>query len=803
MTVYRTVAGFLALTILTIPLSAQSAGMLEVLDTIAGLPTEVILRDIEPHKSVTGELHGPGGNYTFSCAADANGTARCDLPGHRLTRAGTYTISVQESGTTGTFNILPDRIDPRTSSIVADPTDPRDQETQITVTLMDQYRNPLAGRLVELLSTKQNDAVQTLTHQTDETGVQRFSLVASDTGTRQIRAVDILSNETLDAAIDIHVQGQSAYAPPQAQNVRARDQAFFAESAPSRTHVSGRMFYGQVASFDVVDHFEVTIPSTMVTGVEAQKIVIRAVDRRGNTVEDYVGTIVFSSTDPFAALPAFGEYVFRDRDLGVREFPLSLKFQTPGEQTFRTQDKTNPDIFGEASVVISGSMAIPPERKIIITSHKQDQAINTTNIVLQGKAPPFINLMITGGQSDVMSETDATGLFSAPLSLPDNQRDFTIRVRDEAGQHDSGSLHLVLDTDGPAIHTVSFSPERPEEGSSVLVIVESEPNLVLAMMTITETDGIPIEINLSPAPSAASGSYQAVFQAPAAGTYQPMISVVDTGGNSTELRTMLTVELVGLKSVENLRATPLKNAVALEWDPCEDVDGYRIYVGENPDDFLYSLDTGRPTTKATVSGLLPGKKYYFAVTCLIGDTESETKKVVEATVPGLVLTITPQDASLLIEWPALPTDIPLDSYLLEYGIEPANLTERRNLHGALQAFTLHDLLNDITYYLRLTPVSLTGDILKDMAASGQGIPHALIPGFRPRPADAVPFSRDQTLPLGASVLPRAPYAHPTGIPTVAWIGISIFAVLSGLIGLHRYKVRQEMILLAELQRQYR
>src|SRR3989344_9478895 len=101
MTVYRNIARFLAMTILTIPFSAQSAGILDILDTIAGLPTEVNIHDIEPHKSVTGELKGPGGNYTFSCAADKNGTAQCNLPGNRLTRAGTYTISIQQGVLTG------------------------------------------------------------------------------------------------------------------------------------------------------------------------------------------------------------------------------------------------------------------------------------------------------------------------------------------------------------------------------------------------------------------------------------------------------------------------------------------------------------------------------------------------------------------------------------------------------------------------------------------------------------------------------------------------------------------------------
>lgn len=802
MTVYRFLTRFLALTTLLIPLSAESAGTIEVLDTIAGLPTEARIAASNPHTSYTGQLQGPGGSYTFSCATDGRGGASCALPGSRLTRAGTYTISLQPGGAGDTFQVLPDRIDPAVSSIIADSSPTGRTETRITVTLMDQYHNPLTGRPVELLSSDPSDRIQPLSEQTDSRGVQQFSLAGTTTGIRQVRAVDLLSNQTLDSAVEVHVQGAPWTNDPYEPTVQTKnDRPFYAQQTPSRAPRGGRVFYAQVASFDIIDHFEVTIPASMITGIEAQKIVIRAVDRQGNTVEDYVGTIVFSSTDPFAALPAFGEYAFRDRDLGAREFPLALKFQTPGEQTFRVEDKTNPDIFGEASVMISGSLSIPAERKIIITSHKQDQAINSIDIVLTGKAPPFINLMVTGGETDQVGETDQDGLFSIPLTLPRNQRDFTIRVRDENAQHDSGSLHLVLDTDGPPISTVSFSPERPEEGSSVLVIIESEPGLVSSIMTLTQTDGTVLDVNLSPTPSA-SGSYQAVFTAPAAGTYQPLITVTDRGGNSTELRTVLTVELAGLESITNIKATPLKNAVALEWDPCEDVDGYRIYVGENPDDFLYSLDTGRPTTKATVSGLLPGRTYYFAVTCVIGDTESETKSIVEATIPGLVLTVTSQDASLLLEWPALPTDIPLNSYLLEYGIEPATLTEQRNLHGSLQAFTIHDLLNDIPYYLRLTPISVTGDLLKDMAASGQGTPHALVPGFRPRPADTIPFSREG-LPIGASVLPRAPYAHPTGLPTIAWVGIGGGILLLGLIMLRRHKAHQELLILAQLQQQYR
>ncbi|HMQ28975.1 MAG TPA: fibronectin type III domain-containing protein, partial [Acidimicrobiales bacterium] len=130
--------------------------------------------------------------------------------------------------------------------------------------------------------------------------------------------------------------------------------------------------------------------------------------------------------------------------------------------------------------------------------------------------------------------------------------------------------------------------------------------------------------------------------APAAGAYQPLVKAVDAAGNATELRTTLAVGAVGLPTVQKLRADSRARAVELKWDAvAENVDQYRIYVGEDEDDFAYTLETGKVTTKATIAGLVPGKVYYFAVTALKDELESREKSnVVSGQALGLGLTAT-------------------------------------------------------------------------------------------------------------------------------------------------------------------
>ena len=292
-----------------------------------------------------------------------------------------------------------------------------------------------------------------------------------------------------------------------------------------------------------------------------------------------------------------------------------------------------------------------------------------------------------------------------------------------------------------------------------------------------------------------------------------VIRALDKAGNSAEVRMQLTVEPKALPVVTGLRATAKIEQVDLTWTPVsEDVEGYRIYVGTEPGNYSSYLDSPDQRGGATVGGLKPGTTYIFAVTAIAGDRESKEKSAeTTATALGLTLDVTPQDGGLMLEWSSLDSDIPLSSFILEYGVEAGNLTEKRTLNGDLRAYALRDLLNDVTYVLKLTPVTTTGDLLEDLAAEGGGMPSGTGIGFRTTPVDPAPFPITSNGPGGGRQIPPsgtvhsgAPATPGTGLPPIAWwIAGSLAAVAFYVHAQRRKTMRMTLQFLQSMETQYR
>ncbi len=791
----HTVSALLIVVLTLSPLSAvaQVGAELIVDDSIAGIGTLVEAHGTHGDEA-TLVVQTPDGEKKSVRMPMQNGAGSMTIPGSLTRTAGTYRIALTQDGETiasTTAAVLPESMDPVSSTLQADTrhieADGRDEAT-VEVQLTDTYGNVLPGRPVTLISSRPDDYVTPLSHETDNDGVQAFAIGTKEEGTVALRALDLLSGNLLAASLEID-----------AGSARGGNDDGYAASKNTGTQ---RMYYAQVSSgFDVIDGFEVTAPATMAAGVEAPKVTIRAVDRDGNIVEDYTGTVLFSSTDPDATLPNFGKYTFKERDLGVKEFALVLKFRANGTQTFRVEDQNDDRIAGEAKVTVSGGASgNAGARNITITSHKEGDGVSTTQITITGTAPAFSNLIVMGGVQDALGASDETGRFSIPVTLPETQRDITIRIRDDAGRSDSGPFRLVLDTQDPELKDIVFSPDTPQAGDKILVSVESEPKLKSVTMRLDNDAGTP-DITLKE--TGTSGTYQAVFSVGEADAYQPVFTATDAAGNATSLRAMLNVGVQSLPVVQNVRAESRLNAVALEWDALKvPVDGYRVYVGDKEDNFLYTLDTQSQVTKATVAGLTPGRTYFFAVTGVKADAESKEKSdLTQKAALGLTLEIGPLDGALAIKWSDLKADVPLASYLLEFGAQGGELTESRFLNGELREYSLRDLLNTVPYQLRLTPISVAGQKLEDMAATGEGTPSAKGAGFKPSAADPIPFI-DSVHPGG--VAKPAPTTPGSGIPAFAWY----LMAAAGLAGVylklrHRQNVQKTAAFLNAIQSQYR
>jgi hypothetical protein len=785
----------LAIALVT-PVAAHAAGTIEALDTIAGVSTEIRLTGFSPRANLTLTIASPnGGTLEEKMTADATGNATKVLRGGQTERAGSYVARADDGhgSAHATFTVFPDRMDAAHSTITVDRTaitpDGEDSAT-VTVTLQDTFGNPLPHRIASLLPSRTDDTVDMIDRETDAAGHQRFTVRTTSIGDIVLRAVDLLSGESIGQSLMLTAgDGGSAMGGFLNASVIEQDGHTF--------------YYAQVASPEaattsIVSGFEITAPAEMSAGVEAQRISIRAVDREGNTVVKYTGTIAFSSTDKLAVLPALGRYTFKPSDRGMREFSLALKFITPGQQIFRVEDSANPDIVGQTTVQVQGNAPGYGSSPITITSHKNNQKINTRAITLAGRGSPFIDVIVrdvVANEAAILGRggTDQAGSFAIPITISNLADEVTFLVSNENNQNESAFLHLIIDTVPPVIDSVTFSPEKPSVSEpGVLAVAKGEPGLASLTMRFPAEKSM-AEITLIEAP-AAPGTYQALFTAPSqAGPQQAVVTAKDEAGNETALQVQLTVNPQTLPIVQNLRAQGRAKDVLLTWDPVDlPVEGYMIYYGTNPDDLVSSrkLPTKKPLTQVAVNGLTPNTPYYFAVTAVRGELESaEMSNIVTATIVGLGLNVREQDRSLFLDWSSLPKEIPVQTFLLEFDADQDEpYAGKQMLLGESRNTTITDLINGVHYYVRLTPMR-EGKLITDLQAFGEGTPHG-DGAFHGVAGDAL-------LPA-VSMHAGAPL-NPAGLPVLALLGAGALAAPASFFAWRRRRARQEAAFLNMLR----
>jgi len=94
----------------------------------------------------------------------------------------------------------------------------------------------------------------------------------------------------------------------------------------------------------------VSSPATATAGV-AQTVIVTAVDQYGNVAESYGGTVVLSSSDAQAGLPA--SYKFTTKDNGVHTFNVILK--TAGTQSLAVNDAANAFTATQSGIGVAAS----------------------------------------------------------------------------------------------------------------------------------------------------------------------------------------------------------------------------------------------------------------------------------------------------------------------------------------------------------------------------------------------------------------------------------------------------------------
>lgn len=769
----RTLASIAVVTSLLCPPPA-CAVTVERTPAFAGVQAVLSLTDLPAESGVRATLTSPTGMQSVvSGQSDTTGNATLVVPGTVIRRAGTYTVQVQDStGISrgqGTLQVQPSGLDAHASALTV--TQPQASEAEVAVQLRDSAGNPLSGRPVELIGSRLTDRITPLTRETDAAGTQRFRVDAGQAGSASFAAVDLLSSTVLQSRAQVTfgpvvpaVGGEGLTASLLIPTASAQD-------------------FGTVAAFTI------TAPKT-VQANEPFTPHIEAVDAQGRRVLDYQGTVTLTSpTDPGADLPGFGTLTFPARALGVMEPPLSTTFSAEGQQTLRVQDAKNPQIYGEVQVQVTGADPNDPTH-IQILSPKSGSVVGPI-VDVRGMANPYSNLVITSGKTTVPTTTDERGAFSARISVDSTQPSVIITVEDEANIRRSGSV-TVKPGEPIAKPELQFSPQTPDAGSSVLAVVQLKDPSRVAGVTLSVGDQ-PVALQPS---SVNPALYQGSFTAPdRPGPYTATVAVQTTDGQTTSADTVLTVGERGIPVVESVTAQGLVRAVEVRWSPVTDVDGYNVYVGSRGQDgqplFQDPLRVdGADQNLARVEGLQPGTEYIFAVTARRGTRESTEKSTVVAASPsGLQMTVTPGPASLALQWNA-PESQELLGYELAYGAKPQELTEKRMLAAQMQTLQLRDLLPGVTYYLQLTPITVKGQRLAELAATGQGMP-LVDDGLHGSPTDV--FDPNQISPPS----PTPPTNTGSGVPPAAWLATA--AVAAGILLLRLRRSRERNRTAAFLQ----
>ncbi len=790
----------LSLTLLVLaqmPLSAIAAGgcTVSALDTVAGLGTQVTIAGCAGANSLS--IRGPSGTaYSQQLSVDASGNAITLIPSKYTLTAGRYDVTT--AGASASFTVIADRADDGHSSFIASPKSIRgNSQDAVTVTaiLRDKYDNPIAGRPIALISSRASDEVNSLSAQTDENGRILWTVRASEAGTITLIPYDIVSSKQLKFRAEIAVIGGSV------SPLRATLASFGGDGALAADISSA-----------VIDHFELSLPQnvTEVKSNELFSMTVRAMNAN-QVVRGYIGTLVVESSDPDAELPKKGEdpkspndgrIDMRSIDQGERKLSLIFVLRKKGLQTITVYDKLDPTIKGVITLNVTRAGGIEGER-IIIKDPTDRSHIKGSTVKLQGTAPSLVNLKVKGGAEIVDTETDAEGIFRVDVPLHPEDKEVTLFVTSENNTMESEPVHLIIDNEPPEIDTVSLDPPEGKTEEPGTLSVKSEVGLtsVIAdfngtILTLTETDGI----------------YTSPLTAPKdAGTFDIKITATDTVGNATTMLTKWTVKPRQMARVSGLKAESQPMQVSLQWDAVNGspVTEYKIYIAKehDPGNILYSISTQKSVTSAVIKDLPLGEKYLFSLTAVSSDGQESSEKSdsVTASPLGMIFSAKTGPDSLLLEWTQLK-DMPLDHYILEYGTEPGQYPEKRTIKGQATSFMLRDLLNGVTYELKLTPVTVTGKTMNDLAAFTHGTPGGS--GFSPASADPVPPDIDSQLRPGAprqpsTYVPDVPGTPSSGIPSMTAAILVLAAIVGGFMWRSHLKQRKiTQAFLAHMQERY-
>lgn len=618
------------------------------LDTIAGYEAQIYSSKTLSNTEVTFTVVKPDHTkLTIPIKSNDNGIAEFNLYDYHTKRAGEYQIAARlENGKDSEFNkfyVYPDSVSKNKSIVEASKLigNPNGlDKIYLTVTLTDDYGNPIKGHTVEVISSRSEDIIQQISTEpfTNEDGAMIFSVSSPEEGLSVYSFLDSTSGTVLDKRLDIAYTEMS--------NVGGDIPPAYAAS-------------GEVA-YLAFENFPASIESNSDVSFD-----LAAYDDEGVVVPNYAGTVHFSAegtNSVYASLP--NDYTFDiDLDSGIHTFSgiNALNFAQAGSYTVVATDLSDFTIRGETEVTVgTGSSGTtgdttPTGFDLEITSPSSG-TYSQNNITISGTAPSTdLNIQIFDNDNllgTTQVENDRTFSYEATDLLEGQHAMFAVALdSSDVIQFTSSEISFEIDTSAPTIEDFYYEPETDINPGDILEItVISEENVfqgaVVFNIDIAELEQDPDDLT----------KYTASIQAPTeAGTYPIDVILVDELGNEGSYTDVAVIDVGDTEVIEppeeeepmeeevdlppsevtGLRSQGADGRVILNWQPAQDdkdVDHYKVYYGLSPANLNVFVSTFDDKTTWYIPNLKNGNEYFFSVTAV--DDQGQESKNMSSIVSG-------------------------------------------------------------------------------------------------------------------------------------------------------------------------
>ncbi len=805
-------------------------------DTFAGHASALSTSMLNPNQSVVFVVERPDASVVrIPAEANAAGIATADFLSTQL--VGAYKVAIYLAGTNqaspqNNFTVYANALSASQSTLTATKkmvTADGSDSSFLTVTLYDDYRNPISNHYVTLISSNPDVTVKAVNDGiSDAFGRVNFSVSSSYSGVSTFTAMDTTANVLLSDRMEVIFSEKVQ--PAIGGNFQLNSGLL------SANLLNDNVLPGPLDSFEIED-----LPTSVTVNTD-QTLTVVAKDGNGNVAKNYTGTIVISSTDDNAILPNNGEYTFQPEDQGQFTFNLAARFSQMGSQTLQVFDKDDWDKEGQFDFeVVSGqAVNVPVNDSLSIKSPSDGAVLGSGSVVLSGNGDPNINLKVFVDGIEVdNSQTDTDGFFMYTVNnLSAGQHTFYVM---SDFQQVSESVTVTIDTLPPVLNTIQITPNGViSPGQLLNLVVNSEPGLdvVRVRMQGVEKELLPTQ--------GQSGAYSGSVAAPAlAGSYPVDVTLIDDLGNQSQLlaQTQILVQDNVIRfpaKVQNLEAISGDTEVNLMWDPITghttQVVSYNVYYGTNFNQLDQVFQTKGADTSLRFTKLQNNVQYFFGVkavdakgveseqmSALIAVTPSSDEPEVvqsqeddvmaelepfmdpevvvedffEAQAPSEDPVVLYESATETVTPPIQNTKHPLmgvvhsqmvtltwesfagvqaNAYKVNFGLNSGQYNDYMIVPGTQNTAMVQDLINDMPYYFAVEALDANGKPISPLSDEFMGTPSSSVALHGGAPAQASVI--DSEPPLSTEQLAERGETDPTGAP-VLWVMVLSFLFATG------------------------